>query len=200
MKKKFVALTMLACLAILGGCGEEAESGKSSAPLTEPTAAVTGQIIIDQQLSVLAAAAQNPVNEVEMVQVTLYFAASDAGKLVRETRMIPKEEGIARATVQELILGPDTEELNPTFPVGTELKDINIRDGVCIVDFNSALKNGISTKEEENICVYSLVNTLTQFDSVEEVKILVDGKNISRFTGALDISATIAPNMSIVAE
>lgn len=189
-----VSVCLILCLSACSSLFEQQEQQSTSAPVT-----VSEQVIIDQQLSVLAAAAeQNQQNAVEMTQISLYFASNDGTKLVEETRMIPKEEGIARATVNELILGPDDDELSATMPTGTKLMDINIKEGVCIVDFNNALKAGIDSIEEENICVYSLVNTLTQFDSVDEVKILVDGKNIDQFAGAFDISATIAPNMNIV--
>ena len=197
-KKIFAAILTILMVFCLVACNDN-EADPTQDENTTSAVTSSGQVIIDQQLSVLASAQEeNQQNEVDMIQVTLYFASNDGSKLVKETRMIPKEEGIARATINELILGPDDDELTATLPTGTELMDINIKDGVCIVDFNNALKDGIDTVEEENICVYSIVNTLTQFDTVDEVKILVDGKNIDQFAGALDISTTIAPNMDIV--
>ena len=205
-KKPLVIVTaVLAFGLLLGGCSlgneiQDWKAGDSSAPENSSSVLQSGQIILDRPLVI--SGSETPVTnmneDMPMMTVSLYFANANGTKLIEEKRVIPKEEGVARATIGELIMGPDTEALLPTLPAGTVLQDINIKDGICIVDFNSNFQNGIATVEEENLCIYSLVNTLTQFDSVNEVKILVNGRHVEKFKGAVDVSANISRNTGMI--
>ena len=119
----------------------------------------------------------------ESTEVVLYFASADGNTLEGEVREIPKEDGIARATMNQLISGPRDEDLTATLPTGTELLDINISNGLCTVDFNEALMNGLTDSGAQLMALYSIVNTLTQFDSVEQVQILVEGQQLGEISG-----------------
>lgn len=139
----------------------------------------------------------------ETKEVVLYFSDQAGEMLALETRAIAKVEGIARATVQELLAGPSVESgLLPTIPVGTKLTDINVRpDGLCIVDFSSELvDNHPGGSLNEELTVYSIVNTLTQFPTIQEVQILVDGQKVESIAGHLDVSTTMARNNDIIEE
>ncbi len=126
----------------------------------------------------------------ETREILLYFANADGSSLEAETRQIPKQEGIARATVNELISGPQDPTLNPTLPAGAVLEDIDITAGVCTVDFSSELLENLSTDEDAQLlAIYSIVNTLTQFDTVDYVQILIDGQTIGTVGGINAASA-----------
>jgi germination protein M len=126
-------------------------------------------------------------------EVVLYFANSDGTSLEGETRAIPKQEGIARATINELIAGPVDANLSPTLPAATILEDINIADGVCTVDFSTDFLTDLSSDQEaQMLALYSIVNTLTQFDSVDYVRILVNGQALDSLAG-VDVSTVLAP-------
>lgn len=128
----------------------------------------------------------------ETKNVVLYFANED-GSLEEEQRTIPKQEGVARATINQLISGPNDESLLPTLPSSTILEDIDISNGVCTVDFSSDLMTDMSDdQKKQKLALYSIVNTLTQFDTVDSVRILVNGQALETFAG-VDASTTIAP-------
>jgi germination protein M len=137
----------------------------------------------------------------ELVEVTLYFADGYGQSLVAESRLIPKTVGIARATINELLSGPSPQSgLLPTVPYGTTLKDINVKeDGLVIVDFSSELvENHAGGDLGESLTVYSIVNTLTQFPTVDRVQFLVDGKIVETIAGAVSLSQEIYPDSSLV--
>ncbi|MCR6545023.1 GerMN domain-containing protein [Dehalobacterium formicoaceticum] len=139
----------------------------------------------------------------ETKEIALFFSDAAGENLALEMRDIPKTEGVARAVMQELIAGPSVESgLLPTIPVGTELLDINVRpDGVCIVDLSGELiVNHPGGSLNEEMTVYSVVNTLTQFPSIREVQILVDGQNVETIAGHMDISTTMARNEEMIGE
>lgn len=198
---KWLSWVLLGALATglvtgMGGCGErlreiqqqiqgQPESNSSTAPPPALPAPEPGA----------------PAPSQETQTVVLYFSDAQGKGLVKEERSIPKVEGIARATIEELIKGPAPgSALIPTIPQGTQLKDINVRkDGLCIVDFSEELvKNHKGGSTGEALTVYSIVNTLAQFPTVKQVKILVDGKEIQSLAGHLDVSEALAPDHSLV--
>ncbi|MDN5347249.1 MAG: hypothetical protein PWP65_813 [Clostridia bacterium] len=193
--RKLTVIFLLLAVVLTSGCG-----------LAQRFGAKSGQP--EAQVQVPEANAR-PLEKVEAQgggetrKVVLYFADPTGQRLVAQEREIPKVEGIARATIQELIKGPGLESnLLPTIPAGTVLKDINIRpDGLARVDFSRELvENHSGGSIGENLTVYSIVNTLTQFPSVKKVEILVEGKKVKTLAGHVDVSDPITRNENIIAK
>ncbi|HNX27896.1 MAG TPA: GerMN domain-containing protein [Syntrophomonadaceae bacterium] len=133
----------------------------------------------------------------ESVDIELYFVAADGVSLEAEKRTIPKTEGIARKTVEELVKGPGNKALSNPFPAGIELLDINIKpEGLCIVDLSSEAKL-VDDQNQEQMMVYAIANTVGQFPSVKEVTFMVDGEKVEQLGGYLDLSIPIEPDYSI---
>ncbi|WP_051688030.1 GerMN domain-containing protein [Desulfofalx alkaliphila] len=197
MKKKILwrcltilALLMLAvCLTACGSKGgEEGETAITITPTDEP---LMEEPTADS-VTVLS-------DMVDKVNVVLFFA-NDQGYLVPQNRDVPKVDGLARVTMQELAKGPEANSgLLPTLPPGTQLRDINIRDGLCTVDFTGELKeNHPGGSSSEMLTVYSIVNTLTQFASVDRVEILVNGQRIESLGGHLNLMETLERDEYII--
>lgn len=136
--------------------------------------------------------------------VHLYFASPDADYLKVEARKILREERIedeARAVVNELTKGPK-ENLDPTIPPESELQELYfVVDEKCIyLDFNQAFQtNHPGGSTGELLTIYSLVNTLTDnFEAVERVQILVEGKIIETLAGHIDTTKPFSRNATIV--
>lgn len=139
------------------------------------------------------------VSSQETREVILYFSDADGRYLQAEKREIPKTESIARRTIEELINGPQDPDLLPTIPSGTILEDINIREGLCTVDFSSELCDNYSGGlQDEELTVYSIVNTLTQFPTINEVRIWVDGQEIESIAGHVDVSEAMSRNDDLI--
>lgn len=134
--------------------------------------------------------------------VLLYFSDPKGQQLVAEERAIPRVEGIGRRTLEELVRGPAADSgLLPTIPAGTRLLDINIRpDGLARVDFSRELvENHRGGATAENLTVYSIVNTLTQFPTVDRVQILVEGKYVNTLAGVVNVSTALTRNENLIA-
>ncbi|NLW06567.1 MAG: GerMN domain-containing protein [Clostridia bacterium] len=193
-KKFFVFLSMLLVVALVSGCGLiDRITGKSAEQQVQIQLPPPE---IENQLS--EQAVEEPG---ETIQVVLYFSDPTGNYLVAEERSLPKVEGIARATIEELIRGPElSSQLLPTIPAGTVLKDINIRpDGLARVDFSRELiANHSGGALGENLTVYSIVNTLTQFPSVKEVQFLVEGQYVNTIAGHVDVSAAMRRNEELI--
>ncbi len=111
--------------------------------------------------------------------VTVYYQDKD-GCVVPMTRWIQPQLGIARAAVSLAIDCPLTREetayygVYPTLPENTEILGIDIKDGIASIDFNKYLLNYGTAYSERNI-VASIVYTLTEFDTIQKVRILING-------------------------
>lgn len=131
----------------------------------------------------------------EYVTVNLYYADGDGATLAAEVREIVKTESIARKTLDELFKGPKSPEYYNVFPEGSKLRDINIKnDGLCVVDLSSQIKQ--VKAEDEELMVYAIVNTLGEFPAIKAVSFLVEGEQVDRIAGRLDLSQPIEPDYS----
>lgn len=119
--------------------------------------------------------------ESESVPVTLFFksVSNDVGKsyFVPVTRMVEKKDNVIKKALNELIAGPlDKENLLPVLPKDTKVIDVKQQDSEVIVDFSKDIQEyggGINT---EQTLVNSIVLTVLQFDGVDSVSLLVEGK------------------------
>ena len=135
------------------------------------------------------------LNDAKGMDISLYFGDGTGQVLQKEARTIPKVTGIAKAAITELIAGPsEVSGLISTIPDGTVLNGINIRDdGVCVVDFSdNLLYANTEGANSEFLTVYSIVNTLSQFESVDKVQILIDGKAVETLAGNINIKEPIS--------
>ena len=135
------------------------------------------------------------------IEVTLYFADPDGNSLAAEVRTIQKVEGMAKAVINELIAGPDPgNQLLPTIPQGTTLLDINVKeDGLCVVDFSADLIGGAAEGViSDNLKVYSIVNTLSEFPSIERVQFRIDGQTVESLGEDISALAPITADPGLV--
>lgn len=122
-------------------------------------------------------------NDTETRYITLYFA-DENGKLERERRKIKitDTQPIEQYILNELIKGPNEENLLAVLSSETSLISVQTIDETCFVNFTSGFvsKNtGNDTKEK--FAIYSIVNSLTELEMVKNVQFLVEGKKITEF-------------------
>jgi len=184
----FLFFCLAGCSLVPSGSGSD---GQGSRPVNG------GELKTPQQLAGNTQVNTEPTIT-ETTTLVLYFANSE-GNLVPEQREVPKVPGIARKAMEELAKGPQNNDLVPTMPAGTRLLDINIRDGLCTVDFSRELAEKHSGGSSgELLTVYSVVNTLTQFPTVKEVTFLIEGERIKTLAGHMDLSVSVERNPDIL--
>jgi len=124
--------------------------------------------------------------------VTVYYQDED-GCLVPMTRWIQPQLGIARAAVSLAIDSPLTREetayygVYPVIPEGTGILGIDIRNGTAVIDFSRDLLNYGTAWSERNI-IAAVVYTLTEFDTVYKVRILINGYPVGVLKYGTDLS------------
>lgn len=112
--------------------------------------------------------------------ISLYFPDSTGKALVKEERTLPKTLSLARETVNQWLRGPAVQgSTQAAVDPKTTLIDIAVKDGVATVDLSREFTQ-VYGKISQEVAVYGLVNTLTQFPTVQEVKLRIEGKALTK--------------------
>lgn len=142
---------------------------------------------------------QSTVLSQDKMVVTVYNGTKDAKNLVSETHVVLKNDHPAQTAMELLVAGSKNVDLLSVVPKGTKLRSITIKDGIAYVDFNDKLiKNNTGGSASEILLVGAIVNTLTEFHSIEKVQILVEGKKIDTISGHMDISEPLSRSEKII--
>ena len=112
--------------------------------------------------------------------VRLYFADSNGRYLVASDRTgyFTEAAQIPAFVIQQLISGPTESGQLAVMPEGTVLRDIVVdSSGNCTVNLSSEfLLNKPATELMERMTILSIVNSLTELESVKTVSFLVEGE------------------------
>lgn len=124
---------------------------------------------------------------------------AEAGPFVRPViRQIKPTLEVARAAVNELIAGPTDDEragipaIHGGLPDGTQLLGLTVRDGTAWVDLSEQIEDVGGTFGEMSVLA-QLVFTLTQFPTVDEVVLMIEGEAVQFYGGH---GMEVAPSMS----
>jgi germination protein M len=177
-KRTTILSSVIISSVLLSGCGllggekkEEIDPPQNvtytddGAEITEET---TGEEVVDQE------AAEGSV-------MTELYLLDKNGYVVPQTLSLPKTESVAKQAVEFLVQeGPVTEMLPNGFaaviPAETEVS-VDIKDKTAIVNFSNEFKN--YKPEDELKILQSVTWTLTQFDSVDNVKLKLNGHDLN---------------------
>lgn len=132
------------------------------------------------------------------IKAVLYFADSNIMHLCAEERTIDISEGAELSVARAVIEGPKSDNLTSLIPADTVINSIETDDfGTCIIDLNDEFINFTSGTSMETLSLMSLVNSLCALDSVEEVKINIEG-NESAFFGHYSLEEAYKSDMTLV--
>ncbi|PYG88155.1 sporulation and spore germination protein [Ruminiclostridium sufflavum DSM 19573] len=128
--------------------------------------------------------------------IQLYFINEQGNKLAPQTRYIDNTETskgnayLATVALKELIKGPDKgSQLLASIPEGTTVhSEVVIKDGVATVDLSKEfVSKHPGGKKNEQLTLYSIVNTLTEIKEIKSVQFKVEGKVKKEFKGSYQI-------------
>ena len=136
----------------------------------------------------------------EMRRVRLYFGADD-DKLISEDRTVKMtdQQPIEQYIINELIKGPKAEGTAPLLSKKTVLMSVNVEGNNCFLNFKSGfLTENDGSPEHERLVIYSIVNSLTELESIARVQFLMDGKRVESF-GSVRIKDYISRDETLIA-
>ena len=119
----------------------------------------------------------------EKTKIILYFGKQGDDSCKNNypiEREIIKVEGIARATIEELLKGLTEEEkvagYFTSIPEGVKINSLTIVDGTATIDFNETLEQGVGGSCRVLAIREQIIKTLMQFSSVQKVIISINGR------------------------
>lgn len=140
----------------------------------------------------------DPYEQATELKITLYFKHEIADFLVPEERTVMQEKkSTEQIIVEELLKGSQGFQRLLIMPPGTEIIDITRRNDTVFVNLTddflhpidlSAIPGRENTPEEDyhviqaemkRLAVYSIVNSLTMLDGVNQVKLMINNAQLS---------------------
>lgn len=164
-----------------------------------PATYANGNVIGMMSASDFIDDADGKSDDMKWGDLKLYFANAKGNKLVPVTVSVAynKNVPVERVIVEQLIKGPSTSGYYRTLPENTKLLGISITDGTCYVNLDATFLNEM-VNASEMIPVYSIVNSLCELGTVNQVQILVNGESNKMYRESVSLETKFMPNLDIV--
>ena len=182
-----LAFTLLFLLAV-AGCGAPSDSKSSDSVQEKVTVSSTVQ---EEQNADRTKNEEKDTGKEHTV--TVYFPNNNGTRLVAEKRKVAAKKDKYMAAMEELMKGTKDKDKTVIIPKNAKMKSVKVLNGIAKVDFSKEFQTefaGGSTGEE--MLIGSIVDTLTEFDDVQKVRFLIEGKEIDSLCGHMDLSEPIA--------
>lgn len=132
--------------------------------------------------------------QVKTQKINAYYPDESGTKLVaveRDIKFVDESEKYS-AAVHELMKKPKEKELTTIFPSHAKIKSVTRNGDTAVVDFDESISKGfVGGSTGEEFLINSIVDTLTSFDEVKQVKFLLNGKEVETLSGHMDLSEPI---------
>ena len=118
--------------------------------------------------------------------VTIYAAGIAGGEVRLEAvrRTVPASADPPTAAVRALLTVGPGGDIFSVIPRGTKLISLQVESGLATLDLSHEFTDDFhGGSDQESIALGSLVRTLTQFENIDRVQILVEGRKVSTLGG-----------------
>lgn len=188
MSRKIIVLLLCTIVLslIIAGCDQASPPGKHE----QQNEIQNGQAAEQQK--------DKSISPATTVNAKLYYATSDAMFLVPKTIVIGHDNAPATA-VRMLLKGDETNNnVVRVIPPETKLLSLEIKDNIAYANFSKEIKHNPGGSTSERLIIGSIVNTLTEFQDIKRVKILIEGKSVETLNGHLDLSQPVVRDESLI--
>ena len=210
--KKLLTVIMVLAMMISAGCEEqEGKVEEQSAPKTEKadTTLKANPEEKDPELPPTPpkhkAEIGNKKQETRSnMNIKVYYPDESGLRLVGVNRKIEvsKASEKYKAAVEAVMTPPTEKNLTSALPQTkntSALVSVEVKNGTAVVNFDKKIKNGFSGGSTgEEFLIGSVVNTLTEFSEVKNVKFLIDGKEVETLSGHMDLSEPVERMSSLM--
>ena len=192
MIKKILMSVMVLLLLFTAGCDDPNPPEQPNPPQQ------TNQSEVEVQPSEPKVKPESPVEKTspkvetaKTMQVKVYYPDDSGINLVGVNRQIKiqKDDDKYFATIKLLTEDPTEKGLTKIFPSHAKINGVKIKGKTAYVNFDgSIIENFVGGSTGEELLINSFVNTLTEFPEIEQVKFVIDGKNVETLAGHMDLN------------
>ncbi|MBS4537147.1 GerMN domain-containing protein [Clostridium sp. D2Q-11] len=177
MNKKLFLINIIIILTILAGCKNYDDISQSN----DKTPIIS------------------PYSSENNFDVTLYYPDKNLERLVPKTiRIEDITNNLEIEVLEKLIEGIKDKDIKNLIPQKTKVRSIDISDQIAYINLSKEVNKEDITQEEEALLIYSIVNTMTQIDSINSVQILIDGERKDIFSNYYNIESPLKYSELIV--
>ena len=136
------------------------------------------------------------VNAYQKVKLKLYFASESGESLVEEDRSLFYDINtpLEKLVLEQLIQGPNSKNAKATIPADTGIINTYIDENICYINFDDAfLKQNLGVRED--VAIYSIVNSILEINTINKVKILVNGSSNVMYRDMLNLDTVFERNL-----
>lgn len=165
-------------------------------PFTDASGAVVGVMNADMFID----NAGNEINTYEKAKLLLYFTDENGDCLQTISRTVVYSSNIPmeRLVVEELISGPkEAEGVYPTINPSTKIVSVNVKDGICYVNLDSAYMTPINNVISD-VTIYSITNSLVELPNINKVQISINGETNINYKENASYSTIFERNLELV--
>ncbi|MGN0266507.1 MAG: GerMN domain-containing protein [Lachnospiraceae bacterium] len=146
----------------------------------------------------------NPGEDIQSIQeteLTLYFASEDGKSLVKEVQKVHYNSNVSteKLIIERLLKTPTSGNSQNAIPTGTQLINISVLDGICVVNFDDGFLN-YNFDISEDVVIYSIVDSLTELDTIKAVQISVNGKTNLVYRENMSLAEQYTRDLTLVTE
>lgn len=176
MKKIITASAVILLAAFISGCSFFSDSGRNSpVPAKMPPAS----------------------EETSKADLTVYEVTDDFLKIKPLHIQVKTKEDLHLSALRETI-SHDRRKEYPICPENLAVLSVTVKDGLAVVDFSKELSNLENSATTEELFTALIVNTLTEFPDVKEVRFLQEGAPVTKLSGHSDMTRTLTRNELII--
>jgi len=127
----------------------------------------------------------------KILQVKVYYPDDSGINLVGVNRQIKISKVADKyfAAVKLLTEEPTEKDLTKIFPSHARINGVMVKGKTAYVNFDGSItENFVGGSTGEELLINSFVNTLTEFPEIEQVKFLINGKDVETLAGHMDLS------------
>ncbi len=170
-------------------------------PLVDKTGHTIGLMTSDTFMENMG----SEINSYQETELKLYFSNDKGNGLVMVKRRLLYNTNISmeKLIVEQLLKGIDNEEsgnlAKSSIPSNTKLLNLYVKDGVCYVNFDENFINQ-SMGVDEDVIIYSLVNSLTEIPTITKVQISINGGSNRMFKEKINLNTMFERNLDYIKE
>lgn len=139
------------------------------------------------------------INNYQYTTLTLYFTNETGDKLIPESRNVYYSSNLPleRVVMEQLLKGPRESGSYRTLSGKAGILGVTISEDICYVNFTrDFIDNALPV--QENIPIYSIVNSLVDSCDVKQVQISVEGDNKVTFRETMDLNQFYKKNTKLI--
>ncbi len=142
------------------------------------------------------------LNSYARTNVTLYFTDVTGSGLKRydEDIVYTSNMSVEKLAVETLIKGPaavEEPDAYPTISPDAKLLSVTVKDRIAYVNFDASIREEPYSVQED-VVLYSIVNTLTSLPGVDQVQISVEGSTEGVLFDAMKLDALYERNDDLI--